>query len=117
MRRDMDLVKEILLAMEQKTVWGKENMEIPEYTDEQISYHLMLMHNAGLIEAIDFSSHDFQIAWKPHRLTMEGHEFLDNARNETAWEKMKAYLKDKGGSASFDVIKGLLTKFIIDGLK
>jgi hypothetical protein len=110
MHRDMDLVRRILMEIERQSVDSPNiDLRIDGYSGEEISYHVKIMYQAGLIEAIDFSSHD-GIAWKPTSLTWEGHEFLDNARNETTWNKAKGILKDKGASASFDVMKDLLLK-------
>jgi len=44
------------------------------------------------------------------RMTWEGHEFLDNARNETVWKKVTAIVAAKGGSVSFEVLKSLVVE-------
>lgn len=43
-------------------------------------------------------------------VTWAGHEFLDTARNETVWTRTKELVKEKGGSASFEVVKALATQ-------
>ena len=40
-------------------------------------------------------------------LTWDGHEFLDAIRNEGTWNKIKAFVKEKSASLSFDVIKAV----------
>jgi hypothetical protein len=42
------------------------------------------------------------------RLTLRGHQFLANARNDTIWKKVMAQAKEKGMSTSMTVINGLL---------
>lgn len=116
MQRDMDLVREILRYIENHTDMGNNPMEIPGYTEEQISYHVKIMHQAGLIEAIDFSSHNGE-SWAPRCLTWEGHEFLDNANNEKAWNKAKGIVAKNGVSASFDLMKDLLVRLVVESLK
>ena len=50
------------------------------------------------------------------RLTMDGHDFLDNARNETVWKSAREKLTDFGGACSLDVFKKLLGKIATDQL-
>ena len=58
MKRDMELVRQILLAIEaHKDMKQKIKPEIEGYSEEQIMYHVKILADAGLIEAIDVSSH------------------------------------------------------------
>lgn len=43
-------------------------------------------------------------------LTWKGHDFLDNARNDTVWKKVMSDAENKGMSLSMPVLNGLLTK-------
>ncbi len=89
MKRDMDLVRAILIEMEKWTP-GQDGgeIEVQGRTPEEITYHLGLMHEAGLIKAINASSHDGE-AWLPLKILWDGHEFLDAARSDTVWAKAK----------------------------
>lgn len=75
------LIRKILMEIE-KTLDGARlaQVKIENYPREQIQYHLALSDEAGLIIAKDASS-DSSLSLMPIRLTWEGHEFLDNARN------------------------------------
>lgn len=44
-------------------------------------------------------------------LTWNGHEFLDNVRNDTVWAKLKRAVAEKGGAVSFDVLKALALSY------
>jgi hypothetical protein len=46
------------------------------------------------------------------RLTWEGHEFLDSARNKEAWKHANEVAKKNGGVLSFEVLKTVLTTYI-----
>jgi hypothetical protein len=46
------------------------------------------------------------------RLTWEGHEFLDKAKNEKVWNKAKSIIKEKGISLSLDALKIALTESV-----
>lgn len=90
MRLNADLVREILRGIEEFPSYGRLiDLSIEDHSDDEITYHVMLLNEAGLIEALDLSSHD-GICWKPTRLTYSGHEFLDAARSDTVWAKAKA---------------------------
>jgi hypothetical protein len=52
----------------------------------------------------------------PFRLTWEGHEFLDNVKDQPRWVKIKSLLADKGGNFSFDLVKKLAIKIAWDKL-
>jgi hypothetical protein len=69
----------------------------------------MLLKEAGLIDAIDVSKGAND--WKPKRLTWEGHEFLDAARDNKRWEKAMVVMSQVGGFV-FDVGKQLLIQYL-----
>jgi hypothetical protein len=77
------------------------------YSPDQIYYHVKILHQAGFIEAID-SSHNQGMVWTPRSLTWQGHEFLDAARNEGVWQKLKAKLKDASMTLPMALIQQLL---------
>ncbi len=114
MKRDMDLARAILLAVEEKggPDGGSEiDIGFPEKTPEEVSYHVQLLHEAGLLQATDYSSiGDYD--WMPERLTWEGHEFLDAARNETLWNRAKSITLEKTGGLGFESVKFALIQMI-----
>lgn len=74
MNRDMDLIREILLAIEASGITqGTIDLHLPAYDPELVSYHVKLLSQAGLITATDLSTmHGFE--WAPKSLTWAGHE-------------------------------------------
>lgn len=110
MKRDLNLVRQILLAIEQSpSGFAPRQLVIDGYTDEQIGYHVHLMKEAGLVEASDTtgfkSSSPEAIA---RQLTWSGHEFLDAARDDVRWTAALALATAKAGTFTFDVLKQLL---------
>ncbi|MDX9674782.1 DUF2513 domain-containing protein [Pseudomonas zeae] len=98
MKLDKDLVREILLAIEasDKTPDSWINLAIESHCKDEASYHVMLLHEAGLIVAQDLCSmSDFD--WRPKRLTFRGHEFLDTIRDREVWRLTKAGAEKAGG--------------------
>lgn len=105
MQRDMDLIRQILLDIESaKTFIGFLDITIEGYGDKEISYHIMLLDQAGYIVANDTGSG----GWRAVSLTWDGHEFLDTARDDTQWNKAKTMIKEKVGSTAFEIIKQVL---------
>lgn len=65
MKRDMALVRQILLKTEQNTeVSGWIDLDIEGYSPEEISYHVKLLAEAELIEAQDLTTME-EFEWKP----------------------------------------------------
>ncbi len=111
MKRDVDLIRQILLIIEEAddgaTKWV--DLEIPDRDKVDVAYHVMLLSQAGLIVAINLSSKD-GVDWRPRRLTWEGHEFLDAARDEAIWQQAKAKIESVTGSAGLGTLHSLLIR-------
>lgn len=112
MKRDLQLVRKILFYFEEKNNWaGEVKVEIPNYDDKLVSYHIDIMYEAGLINGEPVLSKEGRIYdVMPFRLTWSGHEFLDNTKGGR-WEKILKKVKEKGGDFTFDTIKKLATKY------
>ena len=111
MTRDMDLVRELLFEIERRPYnrsWFE--IQIADRSAAELGYHIMLLYQAGLIEASDQSYEQLDDAsgWKPVALTWSGHEFLAAAENVTTWNKAKALITDKGAGMAFELLKSLL---------
>ena len=118
MKRDMDLVRKILLAIEaHPPTLGPLKIQIDGYPKEIVDYHLTLMKDAGLIEGINPGSKsglgDIYAMTIPMRMTWQGCEFLDASRDENRWNKAKEIVKEMGSSVSFDVLKSLLVQIMM----
>jgi hypothetical protein len=111
MKRDMDLIRNILFSIERfPAEGGGEILKLEGHTDNDISYHVMLLDEAGLIKAVDLSASS-DILFIPIRLTWQGHEFLDAARDDTRWNKTKDAMAKAGGFV-FEVAKVLLIELM-----
>lgn len=110
MKRDMDLVRKILLhATGDESGYPDSNPKIEGYTEDQIGHHIYLMQQAGLVEVADGSTSD---SCGPTALlisvTWEGHDFIEAARSNTIWSSVKDVAKSGGVSLTFDMLKELL---------
>lgn len=113
--RDMDLVRLILLEVEQTRELASEQIDgigLGGYTEDQIVYHVELMAEAGLINAnVQHYLGGETPTYLISRLTWKGHEFLDTVRDPAIWRNTKAGAAKVGGW-TFDVLKDLGTGFI-----
>ena len=93
MKRDLDLIRKLLVFFEERPHGGP--IEIPPidgYSEMEIQYHLLLLHEAGFLrcERIRSSTDpDRVIRVIPFYLTWEGQEFLQSIKDDTVWRKAK----------------------------
>ncbi len=107
MKRDLDLARSILKKIEEcEDPWGlHDSPEIDGYSSSQVSYHIKLLCEAGLIEAEDVSSMGPDgFDWDPGNLTWQGHEFLDAAKDESVWNKARQSVLKPAASFTFDLL-------------
>jgi hypothetical protein len=111
MKRDMDLVREILLFVEQQIPYGENapqvEVVVSGHTEAEIDYHVGLLQEAGLLDAIDTREGQ---GWIVNRLTWSGHEFLDASRSSKLWEEAKSIFRRKSIGMTFDGLKLALGK-------
>jgi hypothetical protein len=117
MKRDLDLIRNILLKLE--------GIETPRewldpdkfegYGDEIVSYHFEILSEAGLIKAENNTTIGVPIKFNSRamRLTWAGHDFLDAMRDDTRWKKVKDFVKKYGGMISIELTK----KVAVEALK
>ena len=111
MKRDMDLIRNILLDLEDGGNRAWEGLDRnDEATQEKIGYHSYLLFDAGLIGGANVSHLGCHLPqYSPTYLTWSGHEFLDAARNETNWKKAKETFGRVGG-----FVLPVLLKVLVD---
>lgn len=107
MTRDMDLARKILFEVEEcQDPWGPRELVIEGFSNQEIFYHIRLLHQAGLIEAEDCScAGPGGFCWDAGPLTWEGHEFIEAARDNSRWEATKKMIREKGGGLVFETLK------------
>ena len=112
MRLNYDLLREILLDTEATPLGeiirgfgyeGRDPLEVAEHT--------LLLITDGFLDGTFTTDHrGFPCVFAIHRLTMKGHEFIQNAKNPTVWETVVGGAKSRGDSLSMGVLSALLGK-------
>ncbi|OSZ72055.1 hypothetical protein CAP39_01385 [Sphingomonas sp. IBVSS1] len=92
MKSDFDLIKQILLSIEDSEEgWLEKQPELPGYRASEVKYHIRPLIQAKLISAVtepDPNDPDGRVYWYI-RLKWKGHEFLDKIRDEKIWKATK----------------------------
>lgn len=114
MKRDMELVRKILfLAEEEKSLDELSGL----YDDALVAGHVAILTDAELVLAAVANGSDGKpIAADIIRLTWAGHEFIDNARNDTLWRKAMDKIGNISTSVSFNVLTQVLTSLTMQAI-
>jgi hypothetical protein len=109
MKRDMDLVRKILMVCaDHDHGCAPHDLAIEDYSGEQIGYHVYLMMQARLVKGVDISGGgDESPQAELASVTWDGHEFLEASRDEGIWSKAKQASGLTGGMV-LDVLKSVL---------
>src|SRR5438128_2449896 len=100
MQRNMDLVRTILMRLEDSpSAEAARPFGFASYTPEEVGYHAYIMMEDGLIKGAAITSTVTKgPAAMPVALTSKGHDFLDVARDQKRWIQAKTII-GKVGSA------------------
>lgn len=121
MKRDMDLIRLLLLKIEElstspSAIYSPKPAELglTGFSDDQVKYHYDLAVEAGLVDkggTGGLSTCQFR------RLTVAGHDFVDSVRDEAIWRMTREGALKAGGwtvGLLADLGKGYLKKQIAD---
>ena len=123
MKRDNDLVRGLLLAIEKRPPTDRiagDSLGFDDRDEPEVVEHIRLLTEAGFIETRvrEFLEDRHQRLARVEilRITWAGHEFLASIRSDTVWKKTQERVAKVGGSVSLStlsevagaVAKGLL---------
>lgn len=112
MKRDMELIRKIVLAVEESESGYAQPVVINGYTEEQIGYHNFLIADAGLAIGSNVTFKGASAPqWRLVHLTSAGHDFADAARNKSIWDKATAAVKENAGAVTIAVMTQLLVHY------
>jgi uncharacterized protein DUF2513 len=99
MKRDMDLLRNLLLEIEKPPQGSWADIPIEGHTPEEVCYRAKLACDAGFIEGKFVPSTLYFVV---SGLTYAGHEFPDAARQDTLWAKAKETVQSATGTLTID---------------
>lgn len=118
MRRDLDLVREILREVaESDGAVDARALATEGHPFEEVAYHFGIMIDAGLAEGdVTRSWGGGAVCARIDRLTWAGNDFLDAVASDRVWSKVKRTVAKTVGTASFESVKALAVRFCTDFL-
>jgi hypothetical protein len=105
MKRDMDLIRSILLGVEEDK-WGYGQLIALDGVDGKvIGHHVALILDAGLAVGTLRRVDAFGIVGGSiERLTSSGHDFCEGIRQDTIWNKAKEHIIKPGASYGLSIL-------------
>jgi hypothetical protein len=121
MKRDMELVRQLMLFLEVQVNPSRCRIEIDEVPEHKVNYHLALLIEADLIDGEIGSAMGENPALpnyvRVHRITWLGHEFIDNFRSEQVWNTIKSEFKELSFSSLTEIGKQLIEGYAKNKIK
>lgn len=111
MKRDWDLIREVLLEIEALDTHTRDEKEYavsrgqPAESDAKAE-HAFMLRDGGYITGINADSDDGPVLRAP-QLTRAGLELLDTMRSKPVWERIRALAAEKGVELTLDAVKAL----------
>lgn len=108
MKRDLDLVRSILIYVEKACgEVDAEDLVTDSWPFETVAYHIRLMAHHGLVDLSD-DTRDMNgetLSLTVSGLTWDGQDYLDAIRDPKVWAKVKKTVKEAVGSTTFEVVR------------
>ena len=116
MKRNLDLIREIMLWIEEH---GREGRSYPStvikiegFNSLEIDFHLRLLQQAGFVN-IPTDTVKRPLRYEHfNNLTMKGFDYLDSVRDNSVWLKVKEKLAKVGGSVAIELIPTIASSVI-----
>ncbi len=118
MKRDLDLIRTLLLEIEEKDDESGEIISLADEfnLDEKLVGHLRLLVEAGLVDAEESLNQERKLNFLVYRVTWQGHDFLDSVRDDEIWKMTKDGAMNAGGF-SVDLLKAIAKGYLKKKIK
>jgi hypothetical protein len=101
MKRDLDLIRDILVQAEESDSKHLKPVEIEGRDRREIFGHVQILQDEGLVKASFMGGPTSEI----HHLTWQGHDYLEAVRDPGVWGKVAKRVKEEGGTITFEILK------------
>ena len=113
MKRDLDLVRQILLQIEALPAGPPAQYRMSEIEDPVLLAHFELVLASGLVNGkISRSQSSRGDVISISGLTWEGHEWIETVRSQSVWDETKSTLLDSGAALTYDLTKAVATRIL-----
>jgi hypothetical protein len=104
MKRDMELIRQILCSAEALEYEDGEPHELYRSKTPTEAYQIALMKDASLLDAEIGTTNRIPSEAVIFRLTWAGHDFLDSSRDSKIWRMAVDHVIKPGASWSFSIL-------------
>ena len=113
MKRDLDLVRQLLLQIEALPAGPAAQYRASEIEDPVLLAHFELVLASGLVNGrISRSQSSRGDVISISGLTWEGHEWIEMVRSEAVWSETKSQLLDNGGALVYGLMKAVAERIL-----
>lgn len=122
MRLNPDCMRDVLLVAEDHVpLNGSLSMGnllslLPSYSKDELTYTCLKLNEGNLLNVLKMNSDNATSVANISDITYEGHQFLENIRNQSTWETVKQKLSLLG-SSSVPVIVSVASQLMIEKIK
>lgn len=118
MRRNPELVRKLMLAIEQTSQPLTDQAQIDSYPRDEVAYHMRLIIEAGFAQGDVLEDHSGGNTTVSRnvvivRMTNAGHDFIDSVRGDTVWNAVTEKVKTLGGSFTLNVLQQLALRVLM----
>jgi len=110
MKRDMELIRKILLQAESGADGYCPAIRVDGYDESQTGYHCYLIVTMGFAIG-EAGTGDTGPNYRMTYLTAAGHDFIDAVRDDTVWKRTSGLVKAAVTSVSIDLLKEVATHY------
>jgi hypothetical protein len=105
MKRDMEIIRQILLNVEDDKYVLGQTVRLPGIPDEVCGHHVALILDAGLaIGHLHRTDSHGIVGADVERLTSAGHDFCEGIRHDTIWNKVKIHVLKPGAAYTLSTV-------------
>lgn len=112
MKRDMELIRRVMLAAEKsKDPYELVDPKFEGHNETEISYQIALLDDAGLLHGQDRSAIGI-FRWSAGALTWSGHEFVEAIRDEAVWKEALVIAGMTDDGVVFEILQKALMQVL-----
>jgi hypothetical protein len=112
-KRDLDLVRQLMLQIEALPAAPPVQYRMSEIEDPVLLAHLELLIDAGLVNGKIARSHGTRgDVISVSGLTWQGHEWIEMVRSQSVWNATKSAVLEQGGALTFELTKAVAANLL-----
>jgi hypothetical protein len=113
MKRDLDLVRQLMLQIEALPASPPVQYRADEVEDSVLLKHLEMLISAGLVAGKISQSHGARgDVISISGLTWEGHEWVEMVRSQALWNEVKTTLMERAGAMTFELTRSVARRIL-----